>query len=145
MTLHAPRHHALAAAAAFSLALAGCGSEDEDYANDERPPAPIVVTASISDERVSVSPETFGAGPIDLIITNQSGRSHQVTLETDEAAGGKPGIRQETAPINPRDTATVKADVRQGTYAVRAGGGVAPGRITVTGRRPSSQNDLLQP
>ena len=124
--------------------LAGCGGED-DYANNPRPPRPIVVSASIADDKVSVSPTEFGAGPITLIVTNQTSASHQVTLETDEPAGSPPGIRQQTAPINPRDTASLQADVRKGTYALRAGQGIAPAKIAVGSKRPSAQNDLLQP
>jgi hypothetical protein len=131
-----------------ALALASCGSGNHKYANAERPPAPIVVSASISDESVSVSPKKLGAGPITLIISNQSTSSQQVTLETaDDPGGSGPGVKAiETGPINPRETASVKGDVRQGTYAltVRADG-IRAARIEVGKQRPSAQNDLLQP
>jgi hypothetical protein len=35
--------------------VAGCGGGD-DYANEPRPPAPINVTAAITNSRVNVSP-----------------------------------------------------------------------------------------
>lgn len=130
---------------ALALALAGCGSSDE-YANDPRPPAPINITAAITDDRVEVSPARFGAGPIVLIIANQSGESREITLETDEPAEGKPGIRQKTSPINPRGTAELQVDITEGTYSVSAGSeGVRAAVLTVGPERESAQNDLLQP
>ena len=131
-----------------ALALASCGSDDHTYANAERPPSPIVISASISDNRVTVSPKRFGAGPITLIISNQSAASQQVTLETSDTPGeGGPGEKAiETGPINPRETASVKGEVKQGTYEVRVGGdAVRAARVTVGKQRATSQNDLLQP
>src|SRR4051794_13296483 len=96
---------------AATLALAGCGS-DADYANDPRPPSPINVTAAITDGKITVSPRQFGAGPIVMIIANETRRPHRVTLETNELGGKQGGIRQRTAPINPDGTATLKVDVR---------------------------------
>lgn len=133
------------AATMVALVLAGCGSSDE-YANEPRPPAPINITAVITNDRVEVSPARFGAGPIVLIIANQSGESHEITLETDEPAEGKPGIRQKTSPINPRGTAELQVDVPEGTYSVSAGSGdVRAAMLTVGATRESAQNDLLQP
>ncbi|MBI5105035.1 MAG: hypothetical protein HZB46_08640 [Solirubrobacterales bacterium] len=106
-----------------------------------------MVSASISDSAVSVSPRKFGAGPITLVIANQSGAAQQVTLETEDTPGSGPGSRPvETGPISPRDTASVKADVREGTYALRvAADGVRAAKITVGAERKSAQNELLQP
>lgn len=140
-------HHAVAGAlGALCLALAGCGAQS-NRANDARPPAPIVVTASISKDRVSVSPTTFGAGPITLIVTNQTDRSQQLVLETAAAPGSaRTGLRQQTGPINPRDTAQIQADVRQGAYSVHVDGdGIRPATLDVGRPRPSSQQDLLLP
>jgi hypothetical protein len=138
---------ALAAACVAALGAAGCGSSNDSYKNEPRPPAPVVVSASINDQRVMVSPERLGAGPITLVITNQSNTSQQVTLETEERPGGGPGRRAvETGPINPRETASVKADVVRGTYSLHvAGDGVRAARLVVGRERKSSQNDLLQP
>ncbi|HEY6760743.1 MAG TPA: hypothetical protein VI318_14695 [Baekduia sp.] len=143
------RHAAVAACAiTAAFALAGCGDSKSTYDNAQRPPSPIVVSASIDDQSVQVSPRKFGAGPITLIISNQSSASQRVTLESDGGPGDSgPGQKAiETGPINPRETASVKGDVSQGTYALRVGGGdVKAARITVGKERPSSQNDLLQP
>ena len=93
---------------AATLALAGCGS-DPDYANDPRPPSPINVTSAVTPEKVTVSPPKFGAGPIVLIIANQTEQPQRVTLQTDELAGSSGGIKQSTSPINPGGTATLSS------------------------------------
>jgi hypothetical protein len=132
-------------AVAAVVAVVGCGASS-DYKNDPRPPSPIVLTASIDDQRVSVSPRSFGAGPISLIVTNQTDTAQRVTLESTEKAGSGPGLKQETAPISPRDTATLKADVKPGRYTVHVGGdGIRAARLQVGPERASAQNDLLQP
>jgi hypothetical protein len=136
---------ALPSAIAAAIVLAGCGAT-ADSGTDPRPPAPIVLTASISDQRVSVSPRSFGAGPISLIVTNQTKTAQRVTLESVDAAGQGPGLKQETAPISPRDTATLKADVDPGRYSVHVlGDAIAPAALRVGPARKSAQNDLLQP
>jgi hypothetical protein len=127
------------------LAVGGCGSS-ADYKNDPRPPGPIVITGYISDQRVSVSPRSLGAGPISLIVTNQTGTAQRVTLESAGATGSGPGIRQVTAPISPRDTATLKVDVKPGSYSVHVGAdAIRAARLKVGPERTSAQNDLLQP
>ncbi len=136
--------------AAVSLGAAalasGCGAEEEDYRNERRPPAPIVVSASIGEDRVSVSPRRFGAGPVTLIVTNQTESAQELVLETDEIGGSGPGIEQETGPISPGDTASLKADLRQGTYRVGVNGrGITEAALDVGEPRESAQNQLLQP
>jgi hypothetical protein len=122
--------------------VAGCGG-GTDYKNEPRPAAPIVVTASISKSAVSVSPRTFGAGPITLIVTNQTGASQQLTVEINS---GQAGFKGRTGPINPRDTGQLKADLGQGTYSVHVDGNSIKGASLKVGqKRPSAQNDLLQP
>jgi len=135
-----------AAVALGALALAaGCGEED-DYKNEPRPPAPIVVSASIGEERVSVSPRRFGAGPITLIVANQTERAQEIRLETDELGGDAPGIEQSSGPINPGDTASLKANLRPGTYSIGViGRGGSAASLRVGEARESAQDELLQP
>jgi hypothetical protein len=143
------RASALACALVAAGALTSCGDSDSDkYANAQRPPRPIVISAAINDGAIQVSPAKFGAGPITLIISNQSTASQQVTLETEDDPGGSsPGEKAiETGPINPRETASVKGSVRQGTYTLHVGGDEIRGARVVVGReRPSGQDDLLNP
>jgi hypothetical protein len=123
------------------LGLAGCGASGR--VNRDRPPAPINVSAAIHDARVEVSPTRFGAGPIFLIVSNQSPRTQRLTLET---AGRAAGIRRSTTAIAPQGTARLAVQLTRGAYRVgvydRA---VAPARLSVGARRPSAQNELLQP
>ncbi len=131
------------AAVPFGLLSAGC-SEEDDYANEPRPPSPIVVSAAITDSSVSVSPRKFGAGPVTLIVTNQTQRAQEVTLETDEIGGSSGGIRQSSGPINPGDTASVKAELESGTYRVGVDG-AGGASLEVGPSRPTAQDELLQP
>src|SRR4051812_22802078 len=134
---------AIAIAGAFALAAAACGTTDERR-NEPRPPTRIVLTGSISTDRVSISPRRFGAGPISLVVANLTDTSQQLTLETVDRR--RPGIRQQTAPINPRDTAELRADLSTGRYLVKvSGGGIESATLRVGRRRRSAQNDLLQP
>jgi len=127
------------------LTVAGCGGGG-DYANKPRPPAPINVTAAITDNRVSVSPQRFGAGPIVLIISNQASTAQKVVFETDELGGSQPGNKFDTTPINPRGTATLKVDVREGDWKLGTGdGGIRAAAVSVGQERESAQGDLLQP
>jgi hypothetical protein len=143
--MRAARRRGVTGAIACSVALvaAACGTT-EDRRNDPRPPTRIVLTGSISTDRVSVSPRRFGAGPVSLILANLTDSSQQVTLETFD--GRTAGIRQQTAPINPRDTTELRADLRTGRYTVHVSDrGIAAATLRVAGRRRSAQNDLLQP
>ena len=88
--MRARRAICCAFALAGLLGLPACG-EDEDHANRERPAASINVTAAIIDGRINVSPRSFGAGPIRLIVTNQTGSAQALTFETDEVGGDSPG------------------------------------------------------
>jgi hypothetical protein len=138
------RRPAIAAAVA-ACALAGCGGEG-DYANRPRPATPINVTAAISDKKLSVSPRSFGAGPIVITVSNQTDRPQTVTIETDEIAGSKPGIRESTEPIAPRGTSSLTVDVREGTYAISVrSGSIAPAEVEVSKARKSAQDELLLP
>lgn len=133
-------------ALALAGGTAGCGGSSDDYANKPRPATPINVTAAIGDRGISLSPKTFGAGPIVMIVSNQTGQGHTVTLETQELGGSKPGLRESSRPVAPGATARLQADLRRGTYEVSTrGGGVSPVTLEVGAARESAQDDLLQP
>ena len=133
-------------ATALACGAAGCGGSEADYANRPRPATPINVTAAIGDRGISISPETFGAGPIVMIVSNQTGQRHTVTLETRELGGSRPGLTESTRPVGPGGTARLQADLREGTYEVSTGGGgVSPVTLEVGAARDSAQDELLQP
>lgn len=137
------RHFTGLAIAALVPVLAACG-ETEDHPNKNRPAAAINVTAAIIDGRVAVSPDEFGAGPIRLVITNQSGREQALTFRT---AGSEAGITRSTAPIRPDGTATLEVDgISEGSYEVRTeDAAIKPATVTAGAARPSAQDQLLQP
>ncbi|MBJ7330480.1 MAG: hypothetical protein JHC95_11330 [Solirubrobacteraceae bacterium] len=126
-----------------SFAALGCGSDEPEQRGD-RPPTPIVVNAAILDGQLTVSPKKFGAGPIRLIVTNQTGASQEIRLET---AGSAAGLRQRTGPINPSDTASLQANLPQGSYtvSVSAGDEIRPAKLAVGPERRNSNADLMQP
>src|SRR5437588_11366578 len=135
----------MAIALALAALVAGCGG-GSNYKNNSRPPAPLNITASVSNAGIAVSPASFGAGPIILIVTNQTGASQEVTIESDELGASKPGVTQTTEPINPRGTGQLQVNVTEGRYRVRAANAdIAPAQINVGPQRQSAQNAVLQP
>jgi hypothetical protein len=137
------RTAALLAAVVGALVVSGCG-DDDDFENEPRPPVPVQLTGVITDAEVSVQPRTIGAGPIVLIVSNQTEQAHSVTLEG-------PSGREEVGPINPLDTGRIQHNLDQGSYEIRAGSNQAvdeeiqPATLEVGPRRPSSSNDVLLP
>ncbi len=133
-----------AALAAGALLLAGCGSDD--YENTDRPPRPINVTAEVSNVRVSVSPGSVGAGPMVLIVTNQSDAAQEITLESDTLGASQAGVQQSTGPINPNGTGQIQVNAKEGTYRLKVGDeAIAPAVLEVGPERATSQNTLLLP
>lgn len=127
--------------------VVGCGTTD-DYANDERPPAPRDVSVSVTNERVMVSPGRIGAGPVVLLITNQSDRSHDLTLTPpDGSSSACIDADASSGPINPRGTARVALDLVEGDCVVGVRGRRGPRStlLTVGRERTSAQADLLSP
>jgi hypothetical protein len=131
---------ALAGALLAALPVfAGCGGDDERTSNP-RPPTAINVAVRIGDDRVIASPSRFGAGPINIIASNQSSASHRLTIDG-------PRLRRSVGPINPQDTATLKVSVTPGEYqlATDSSSSVKPVRLQVGAKRPSAQNELQLP
>jgi hypothetical protein len=123
------------------LLLPGCGGED-DFANDPRPPAPIVVTARVDSQQVAVSPKSFGAGLVNFTVSNQSDDPVTLTL-----VGPAPDDNRESGEIPPGGVGNLKADMKQGDYEVNGGerSDARPARITVGPERKSSDDELLLP
>ena len=132
------------ASAVALLAVAGCGS-DTSYKNDPRPPQTIVISTAILPDKVSVSPAKFGAGPVSVTVANETDASQQLSI-VRKVNGQTQETNDKTGPINPHDTATLKAELDEGDYELRVeGNGIAPAVIKVGAQRASAQNDLLQP
>ena len=125
--------------------LAGCGG-GKDFQDKPRPAAPVELSGVITDSTVTVEPSKIGAGPITILISNQSKQSHTVTLE-----GGPHNTTEQVGPINPLDAARIQETVQQGTYTVKAGSEQAatkmikPATLHVGPRRQSSSGQVLLP
>jgi len=146
------------------FAFTGCGGDDK-FKNEPRPPIPTQLTGVITDEEVTISPDTLPLPaekgqqqasreldtPIILIISNQTEDPHTITL-TGKTRDGKP-IEANTATINPLDTAQIQQTLPPGTYEVKAGSekAINPGEeiaaatLTVNPNRQTSSDDVLLP
>jgi hypothetical protein len=125
--------------ALLSLVLAGalgaCGGGAK-YANDPSPADSIPIGAAITDAGVNLSPDHLGAGLVKLVVTNLTDSSQQLIVRNGS-------FRQETAPINPQDTAQLKADLGPGSYTVAVEDGHVPAaKLAVGAPRPAVRNQL---
>jgi hypothetical protein len=118
----------------------GCGATD--YPNEDRVPSPIETTASIGPRTVTVSPDKFGAGIVNVTVANLSDSPASFVLKT---AAGKTAASSGT--LQPSSVTTIKTKLKQGNYQAIAGGvtGIRAGKIEVGPERRSSQNKVLLP
>jgi endonuclease YncB( thermonuclease family) len=132
---------ALLATAAFTAA--GCGNSSQ-FKNEPRAPAPVQLTGVIRDDKLTVSPNRVGAGPVILFISNQTQQAHTITLEGVDT-------KDTVAPVNPLDTAKIQQTLKQGRYTVKAGSTQAvareikPATLSVGPQRRDSSNQVLLP
>ena len=123
--------------------VAGCGGGSH-FKNETRPPVPVQLTGVVNDRAVQISPKKVGAGPVIIIVSNQTNGAHTLTLEGN-------GTTDTVGPVNPMGTGKLQQSLKPGTYTLKAGSPqataqpIAPGRVTVTKERQSSSNDLLLP
>ena len=135
--------------------LAGCGSSGSTVADRARPPVPTNLTVYIDNGRVSVSPDSVGAGQVTFTVTNRADRAQSLqVLPSDQSA---PPLAS-TGPINPYATAQVSVDFPgAGEYLVSTGtaaatdaalsspSSVRPARLHVGKSRPAGGDNLLLP
>jgi hypothetical protein len=127
------------------LGLAGCGGSDQRE-NELRPPVPVVMTAAVQDDVVRVSPGSVGAGPITLIVNNQTDEPQTVSFETDEVAGERGGDRASSPRIAAKGTGRLTIDAREGTYSVHtADDAIRAARVEIGPERESGQDRVLLP
>ena len=133
---------------AGTMLVAGCGGGSH-FKNETRPPVPVQLTGVVTDRTVQVSPNRVGAGPVIIVVSNQTSGAHTLTLEGP--LGGKDVTTDTVGPVNPMGTGKLQQTLRPGSYELKAGSQqataqeIAPGRVTVTRQRQSSSNDLLLP
>jgi hypothetical protein len=138
---------ALSAMVLVALACVGCGSSGDGYDNASRPPAPISISIAITGERIGVSPARIGAGPVVLLISNQSNRSQDLTLTAPNGSDDScVDADASSGPINPQGAARIQLPLVEGTCDVGVtDGALDPVHLAVGPERESAQQDLLQP
>jgi hypothetical protein len=120
----------------LAAGLGACGGAAK-YANAPRPASPIIVAAAITRSGVNLSPDHFGAGLVQLVVTNQTDASQQLVVQGGHA------FQQQTAPINPDDTAQLKAELGTGRYTVSVkDAGVKAAMLAVGTPRPSAPDQI---
>jgi hypothetical protein len=136
----------LAVAIAGAALLATACGDTEPRSNLPRPPAPVTLTAAVHDGKIQVSPAVTGAGPIVLLVSNQTSKPQKVTFETDELGGRTGGNTVSTPVIAPQSTGRLSINARSGRYAVHVQDRtIRAARVSVGPPRKSSQNQLLLP
>jgi hypothetical protein len=129
-------------AGTLALLAAGCG--EEDFENRPRPAVAVELTGVVQEDKVTVSPDKVGGGPVLITISNQTEDAHTITLEGTE-------VKERVGPVNPQDTATIQKTLKPGSYVVRAGSDIAvpkeikPAKLTVGRDRPDASDRLLLP
>ncbi|MDP5034415.1 MAG: hypothetical protein NWP31_05665 [Solirubrobacteraceae bacterium] len=144
--LRATRKTSLALLTLPALVLVGCGTK-ERTANELRPPVPIQLNASLMPNKISLSPGRIGGGPVTLIVSNLTGSDQRVTFGANSPSGTSDlRIDSQSATIEPNNTALMKANLTDGTYSLSVEGDAIPASVlSVSGERPSAQNDLMLP
>ena len=131
-----------AAIAALALALAAAGCGGDDFANDPRPAAPVVLTAKVDSKEIVVSPAKLGAGLVNITVSNQSEDPVSLTL-----VGPRSEDNTESGEVPPGGVGNLKASLSEGDYEVNGGerSDAKPAEIKVGPPRPNSSDDLLLP
>jgi hypothetical protein len=137
------------------LALAGCGAGSK-FANKPRPPLPINLSVYINNARISISPTSVGAGPVNFIVTNMA--DHSESLSILAAGASASNSLANTGPINPQATAQVTVNFDSpGTYTVTTSPqgqtdaalaeppAIHPATLHIGPMRASAAGALLQP
>jgi hypothetical protein len=137
------------------LTVAGCGAGAK-FANKPRPPLPINLSVYINNAKISISPASVGAGPVNFIVTNMA--DHAESLSILAAGASAANSLANTGPINPQATAEVTVDFDSpGTYSVtttpqgQTDAALAepptihPAMLHIGRQRPNASGALLQP
>ena len=139
------RSAATLASAIVSVALvAGCGG-GKDFADQPRPAAPIQLNGVINSQGVQISPSNVGAGPVEILVSNQTGAPHTLELNGSDIA------TVTTAPIGAGNTGQIQATLKQGVYTVKAGNSHAvvrelkPARLVIGPERQDSNDQVGLP
>jgi hypothetical protein len=121
--------------------IAGCGSATRlESKGLNRPASPIDVSVYVGDGRVAFDPRRINAGPVELLVVNQSAHARQVVISLP---GGR--IVATTPKIEPGGSAQLKTTLSRSSYQLRIVGRRSGSRLTVERPARSGNNELLQP
>jgi hypothetical protein len=124
--------------------LAGCGG-GKDFADKPRPAAPLYLTGVINNSGVTVSPNRVGAGPVVIVVSNQTQMAHTLELDGSNIAPVR------SSSIGPTDTGRIQTTLDPGTYTVKAGSAKAlkkellPAHLLIGKPRPDSNDQVGLP
>jgi hypothetical protein len=136
-----------------ALAVSACGGTGGTSPHQQRPPNAVNLTVYVSQSKVSVSPSSAGAGPVNFIVTNQARQSESLAIS--KSGQGHPIAS--TAPINPQGTTQVSVDFPPGDYTIATAqrsstdaslaqpSSIRAASIHIGRERQSSSSDVLQP
>lgn len=136
---------ALASTAVIGAVLAGCGGGGTNFADKPRPAAPVQLNGVINNAGVQISPAHIGAGPVQILVSNQTKAPHTLELNGANIA------TVTTAPIGAGNTGQIQATLQRGVYTVKAGSSHAvvrelkPARLVIGPPRADSNNQLGLP
>jgi hypothetical protein len=131
-------------AASVVVLVVGCGG-GKDFSDKPRPAAPVQLSGVITPSGITVSPNKIGAGPVQILISNQTQQAHTLTLDGANIAPVR------TAPISPTDTGSITQTLGPGTYTVKAGSvhavarEIAPAHLVIGKARPDSNDQVGLP
>ena len=140
----------LLALTASAALVAGCGADSQQRTSELRPPAPVLISAAVTEDGIILSPTRIGGGPVTLAVTNESESRHRVTFSSNApagAAGEEDAGDGQSASLGPGINALLRASVEPGSsWSVSVDDdSIDPQILYVGPERPSSQNDLMLP
>lgn len=131
--------------ASAALLLAGCGGGGKDFADQPRPASPITLTGVITPKGVTVSPNRVGAGPVVILVSNQTEVPRTLILDGSAIAPLR------TDPVSPTGTGRIQTTLARGIYTVKAGSTHAvlkelrPAHLLIGQPRPDSNDQVGLP
>jgi hypothetical protein len=141
--LKSERCLAFALLAAGAMVASGCG--ETHFKDKPRPPVPVQLTGVIRPNKVTISPNKLGAGPIIILVSNQTDSAHTITVD------GPNNTHIVAGPINPLDTAKLQQTLLTGNYTVKAGSpraverAIKPATLRIGRERTNSSSQLNVP
>lgn len=140
----------VAASAVLLVGVTGCGrAVHDDRPNGTRPPTEVHLSAVATKQGFTISPKSIGAGPANILVSNQTGSDLQPVLvsSTDNQT-----VVTSRYPVAPGQTAVLAVELKPNqSYKLGSEGddleskSVKSFTLKVTGMRKSSDDELLLP